>query len=322
MRDSTSPDTTQNPSIVVAFLNYNTADECLRAYAAIPEATQNIPVTTVIIDNGSTDDSLTRFKELSPPCEILPLPRNCGFAAAFNQLFDRYQAQWYLLLNSDIIVPPQSIRALYDAVKNEPRVGITAPAYVRENGSPQTSHTPFPSLGSELINRRLFQRMHAVNKAQDSPIDVDTVIGAAMFVPRSTIDTVGPLDERFFFFFEETDWCRRIHQHNLRVLHVPFVRFIHLQGKAANKAPIRARIQFHYSRLLYFQKHHGTTAARILRYGMTVRCGISAFLVSIATLLTAGRHTRTRMRAHLYAHLFMWYISGCSPHKGLQSHSQ
>lgn len=308
-----------SPEIILAFLNYNTADECLRALAAVPAATHDINTHTVVIDNGSTDDSIQRLKGFDASLDILALSENKGFAGAFNAFFTRYKAPWYMLLNSDIILPPDSVHAFYNAAKDIPDIGLAAPAFYREDGSAQTSYSPFPSLSGELINRSLFQKLNAPSVSTSEPAEVDSVIGATMLVPHSTLDSVGGMDERFFFFFEETDWCKRIWDHGLKVIHVPTVNVIHLQGKAANQTPFRARIEFHYSRMIYFQKHDGASAARVLRAGMTLRSFISATANGILTLLTLGLWKKPRSRFLFYIKLFFWYCIGCPTSWGLRS---
>ena len=306
------------PEITIAFLNYNTADELLQALASVPAALNGVAARLIVIDNGSSDDSLQRLKNAEPEPEIMALPTNTGFAAAFNRLFSYTVTPYYLLLNSDIILPPGSVREMLDTIAACPDAGIAGMALVREDGTAQTSYYPLPSLSSELINRSLWQRMHAVTITGNTPVAVESVIGAVMLVPRTTIDKAGTLDERFFFFLEETDWCKRITAAGLRVLHFPGIHVTHLQGRAANQVPVRARIEFHRSRLLYFEKHNGKLAKYTLLVGSFIRLLVNWLAYLLLTLFTFGMREKSRNKFMLYTGVLYWYLLGCPKKWGLR----
>ena len=304
--------------VTLAFLNYNTSDELLQALRSVPAAVEGVEVRIIVIDNGSTDDSLDRIRAAAPEAELISLPRNSGFSAAFNRVFSYAISPWYLLLNTDIILPPGSVGQMLKLAGQHPEAGIAGMALVREDGTAQTSYYPFPTLASELINRSLWRRLHAIPESATGVIEVESIIGAAMLVPRTTVETVGMLDERYFFYLEETDWCCRIHQAGKQVLHFPGIRLTHLQGRAANKAPIKARIEFHRSRLIYFQTHYGTVGRIILLAGSFVRVLINALAYSVLTALTLGLQRKTRLKCQLYLGVAAWYCSGCPEGWGLR----
>lgn len=306
------------PEITLAFLNYNTADELLQALASVPAAVADVDARVIVIDNGSSDNSLERIHACKPAPEIIAIPRNIGFAAAFNRLFSYVVTPYYLLLNSDIILPPGCVRAMLDAIAGFADAGIAGMALVREDGTAQMSYYPLPTLAGELTNRSLWQWMHRVTFTDELPGKVACIIGAVMLVPRKTIDTVGMLDERFFFFMEETDWCKRIAEAGLQVLHFPGIRVTHLQGCSANMVPIRARIEFHRSRLMYFEKHYGRIAEYVLLAGSFIRLLINWLAYLLLTLFCFGIHQKTRNKFMLYTGVLGWYLLGCPDSWGLR----
>jgi len=340
----------ENIEITLAFLNYNTADDLLKALASVEKAVAGVSARIVVIDNGSTDDSVARIKSFGKEIEIIALPNNAGFAAAFNRIFSYVITPYYLLLNSDIILKPGCVKKMLDEFKAFPNAGLAGVALERENGSLQSSYGVYPNLASELINRSLWQKLKRRTDISTSSIStssmtggretdistssistssistssmtgvafpVDCVVGAVMLVSRETVDKVGGMDERFFFFLEETDWCKRINESGLKVIHLPEIKVVHLQGKAANKAPVRARIEFHKSRLLFFEKHYGNFSAFILRIGTVFRLIINFVAQLFMTIFTIGFIKKTRLRTVLYAGLLVWYFSGCPSSKGL-----
>jgi len=303
--------------VVLAFLNYNTTPELLQALAAVPAALDGLPARVVVLDNASRDNPASLVRARFPSIIWMQNERNLGFAAAFNRLFAAHPADYYLLLNSDIILPPRSVRALLSQAQSIDRLGLAGVALVREDGSPQASFCSFPTLASELLNRSLWRRITLARMPSDTPFDVECVVGAVMLVPRLTIERTGGLDPRFFFFLEETDWCRRIRAAGLRVLHFPHIRVTHLQGRAANQTPLRARIEFHRSRLLYFRIHHGRAAAALLYLGTVLRLFCNTLAHALLAVLTLGCVKKARQKLIMYAGLLAWYLLGCPRSWGL-----
>lgn len=306
--------------LVLAFLNYNTTSELLQALSAVPAALDGLSARVVVIDNASRDNPAALVRQHFPNVEWIQNDANLGFAAAFNRLFALIDADWYLLLNSDIILPPGSVRAMLTTAEQCDNLGLAGMALVREDGSPQSSYGQFPTLASELLNRSLWRRLSQPGARSDAPFDVECVVGAVMLVPRRTIERTHGLDARYYFFMEETDWCRRIRAAGLRVMHFPHIRVTHLQGRSANQAPLRARVEFHRSRLLYFRIHHGTFAAAVLYAGTILRLLFNTLTHALLVLLTVGCVKKFRRKCSMYAGLLAWYLLGCPHSWGLAHH--
>ena len=339
------------PEITIAFLNYNTADDLIRALDSVPSAAGNVNYHITVIDNCSTDDSVEKLRKYNSDLDILVLEKNLGFAAGFNKIFSHIVTPYYFLLNSDIILSHGCVEKILINIKDFPQTGIAGVALIRENGSSQSSFGKFPSLASELINRSLWQKIYAKKITDHGPpqhtrdtrttdygpritdhdtshpdmsrklelYKVDCIIGAAMLVPRLTFEKVGGMDEDFFFFLEETDWCKRIKQAGLNVLHFPDVKVTHLQGKTVNTLPVKARIEFHRSRLHYFKKHHGIITAVILWIGCFIRLIINFTAMLFLTLLTLGKSKKFKNKMSLYGNVLLWYLCACSKEKGLKN---
>lgn len=306
-------------ALVLAFLNYNTTPELIKALNAVPAALDGLPARVIVIDNASRDNPATLVRQQFPDIEWIQNETNLGFAAAFNRLFSLLDADWYLLLNSDIILPPGSVRAMLATAEQCQNLGLAGMALVRDDGSSQASYGQFPTLASELLNRSLWRRICHVNP-NPTPFDVECIVGAVMLVPRRTIQLTRGLDPRYYFFMEETDWCRRIRAAGLRVMHFPHIRVTHLQGRSANQTPLRARVEFHRSRLLYFRIHHGILASALLYLGTLLRllCNFLAYFFLLN--LTLGFSKKVRQKFGVYAGLLAWYLLGCPRSWGLAPH--
>lgn len=306
--------------LVLAFLNYNTTPELLQALSAVPAALDGLPARIVVIDNASRDNPAALVRQQFPDIEWIQNASNLGFAAAFNRLFASIDADWYLLLNSDIILPPGSVRTMLATAEQCDNLGLAGVALVREDGSLQSSYGRFPTLASELLNRSLWRRLSQVAARSNAPFDVECVVGAVMLVPRHTIERTNGLDAHYYFFMEETDWCRRIRAAGLRVVHFPHIRVTHLQGRSANQAPLRARVEFHRSRLLYFRIHHGILTAAVLYAGTILRLLFNTLIHALLVLLTFGCIKKLRRKCVMYAGLLAWYLLACPRSWGLAPH--
>ncbi|MBR5624125.1 glycosyltransferase family 2 protein [bacterium] len=306
--------------ILLAFLNYNTSEELRGALESLKAAGRGVDHDLVLIDNASTAaGEKERLEKMKGEAELLALPENLGFAGAFNKVLARDGYDYFLLLNSDLLLPPDFLKDLLEEAGKIKAFGLGSVSFLREDGSPQFSYGPVPTLASELINRSLFQkRYRKSHPAGEDPLEVESLLGAAMLVNREAIKKAGPLDDRFFFFFEETEWCCRMRDNGFKVVHFPSVKATHLQGRSANKVPLKARIEFHRSRKLFFKLRYGTFALLVLNVGVFLRTFINLLAYSLLTILTLGLKEKIKSKTKLYAGLFSWYLRGCPDSEGLR----
>lgn len=306
-------------SVLLAFLNYNTSEELRGALSTLPEAAGDVPYDLVIIDNASTaPGEREKLEDLKGEGELLCLPENLGFAGAFNRILARRDHDYFLLLNSDLLLPPGLLGDLLGEAAKIPDLGLANVSFVREDGSPQFSYGPTPDLWSELTNRSLSQkRYRKAHPAKDEPMEVESLLGAMMLVTKKALEKAGPLDERFFFFFEETEWCCRMRDQGFKVCHLPMIKVCHLQGRSANKVPLRARVEFHRSRALFFKLRYGSLAKFILNAGVFTRTAVNLVFYCLFTLLTLFINEKIRNKTRLYAGIVGWYLRGCPASAGL-----
>jgi hypothetical protein len=138
-----------------------------------------------------------------------------------------------------------------------------------------------------------------------------------MLVRKSVWDMLGGLDERYFFFLEETDFCLQAHQRGLRVCHLPEVRVRHEQGQTARQVSADARIEYWRSRYTYFAKNHRPLTRLILAVGLGLRLFFDALAAGLCALATLGRNARWRERWCVCAALVGWHLHGCPAEQGL-----
>jgi N-acetylglucosaminyl-diphospho-decaprenol L-rhamnosyltransferase len=233
-----------------------------------------------VVDTGSADGSAAAAREWRPAegrgnglqVHVIENQRNVGFAAANNQAIRSSSGRYVLLLNSDTIASPESTERLVRFADQRPAVGVVGAMLLNPDGSFQGSFADFPSLRSEVLSAsglgpRLFGRWYPNYGPRQSQVArrVDYVQGACMLARRAAVDRVGLLDEDYFMYNEETDWCRRMHCAGWESWYVPEAQIVHYGGQSTRQVR-HAMVQALYrSKVRYFQKHYGRIPATILR---------------------------------------------------------
>lgn len=273
-------------TLSVVILNYKNVDLTGRCVQALLRAGQQaqLPLDIIVVDNSGpeTGEALVALLD-DPQVRVVVNERNLGFAAANNQGLLLSRGEFLLLLNNDAFVTAEVLRAGLAYLQTHPDVAIWAPQLVGEDGRPQVSVAPLPTLGQlageywffGLIWRKLRSRLqpNAVAEA-GSPRKVPSVVGAFFLMPRSVLGTVGLLDTDFFFTVEDVDYCYRVRQQGLGIVYDPSHQIIHIGGASQDHGRWSRDPYLHKHRLKYFEKHHRRVfpvAAMIIKTGLWVR---------------------------------------------------
>lgn len=254
-------------SIVV--VNWNTRDVLLNCLASVYAQTQGIDFELILVDNASSDGSAEMVREEFPQVILIANSENRGFAAANNQGMQIAQGRYVLLLNPDTIVLDQAIpKTIAFADRNMDIAVVGCQVWLNETEIQQTCFS-FPSLSSIFFKetglRRLFPKSRIFGKAdygwwdRKSQMDVDVVSGMYMLVRRDAIKQVGLMDEDYFVYAEEADWCSRFWKAGWRCVFIPGARIIHLDGggKSTAQTSTKMFVQHQKSLLLFFKKQQG-----------------------------------------------------------------
>jgi GT2 family glycosyltransferase len=209
----------------VIIVNWNTKELLLNCIESLYRTIKGLSFEIFVVDNGSKDGSVNSVRKAFPEIELIQNQRNLGFARANNEALRKRKGQYALLSNTDVILKDGAIETLAEFMDRNPNVGIAGGQLINGDGSKQNSFDNFPSLATEVLNKSLLRilfptRYPSKRVSYSSPIDVQSVIGACMIVRSQAIREVGLLDEDYFFFMEETDWCYRMKRRGWRVCHV------------------------------------------------------------------------------------------------------
>jgi len=303
-------------------LAWNGIDFTLPCLASIPAAAGKLRVETILVDNGSTDGSPDAVAKQFPDVKLVRNDMNCGFSIAVNQGVDLATGRHLLVLNNDTRIVPGCLEAVVDFMDKNPQAGIVTPQLIYEDGRLQNSIANYPSFTEIFVGKTILRvlfpkRFPSKMQTYDKPTEVETVVGAAMFIRKEVVEKIGGIDEGFFIFFEETDWCLRNFRAGWKCYLLPDAKIIHHQGQTVNRAHVKKRIEYTRSLFRYFRKNHPGQYPW-LRLLFPVKNVIEVVFSSLAVLLTLGLNGRAKRRAVEKWGCLFWQLQGCPADKGLK----
>jgi N-acetylglucosaminyl-diphospho-decaprenol L-rhamnosyltransferase len=260
------------PDVSIIIVSWNTRDLLLQCLQSLPAAVGDLQADVWVVDNASTDGSMAAVRQQFPTVQVIENKTNVGFAAANNQAIVRSSGRYALLLNSDTIAFPNSIERLVRFADRHPRAGVVGPLLVNPDGSFQGSFTDFPSLLNETLNvtgigRRLYGRWYPNygSRFAQHPRRVDVIQGACMLARREAFAQVGLMDEAYFMYSEETDWCYRMARSGWELWFTPDATIRHY-GAQSTRQMRQAMVKALYrSKIRFFRKHYGLLPALVLQ---------------------------------------------------------
>ncbi|HXG75773.1 MAG TPA: glycosyltransferase family 2 protein, partial [Gaiellaceae bacterium] len=249
-------------AVVVTYDGLPWVERCLASLAGTP---------TVVVDNGSRDGTVAFVRERFPEVRVVE-SENRGLAAGWNLGVRETESRYVLLLNPDAWLLGDALARLVAFADSRPRAAVVGPRLLNPDGTLQRSVRGFPTpwrIATEyFFLRKLAPRSSLLNAfyaggfGHDEVREVDWVMGACLLVRRAAIEAVGPADEDFFLFSEETDWCYRFRQAGYEVVFFPGAECVHVGGAAHGGRLYRENLRGH---LLFLWKHRGPRAAERAR---------------------------------------------------------
>ncbi len=304
-------------------VNWNTRDILIDCLNSIYKTVTDIDQEIYVVDNNSTDGSQEAVKNGFPDVKLIENSTNTGFAHANNQALSVMQGRFAVLLNSDAVLQEDAIENLLNFMNNTPGAGIAGVQLLNEDGSRQNSIDNFPSLETEILNKSILRfffpdKYPGKGRIYHNPIEVDSVIGACMMVRKEAIDEAGFLDEDYFIFLEETDWCFRMYKKGWKVYHVPDSRVFHLSGHSKKKTPGESQIEYYKSLYKFFRKNKDPVSCLTLRILKPCKLLINLFLNILGNLITLFQSEKLRSRLLKYHKLLIWHLLLCPDSMGIQ----
>jgi N-acetylglucosaminyl-diphospho-decaprenol L-rhamnosyltransferase len=283
-------------SVVIANWNARHLLEC--CLRSILTAGEGFLREVIVVDNGSTDDSVAMARERFPQVRLVENAQNDGFARANNRGVRLARGDHVLLLNTDAFLAPGALRAMIELAECKPNAGLVGAQLRNPDGTFQASHTPFPTLWREfLILSGLGRALHGPwypshGPDEGGPRVVDYVEGACMLVRRSAYLHVGGFDEGYFMYAEDVDLCRALRDAGWEVWYQPAAVATHLGGGSSLQRKPEREGDLYRSRVRYFRKHHGDAAADALKALILILTAVKSLPHGALRRVSGGRRGR------------------------------
>jgi hypothetical protein len=239
------------------------------------ESSDGLDFEIIVIDNASSDGSAEMTAEKYPGVKLVRNRMNVGFAAACNLAFKHSNGRYFLLLNSDTIVQGNALGTLLQFMEEHPEAGAAGCRLLNKDGTLQRSCSRFPGIMTELFDALYLSKLFPKSKLLaaysmsfwdfDEVREVDFAGGSCLMVRREAIGEVGLLDEGYFMYTEEADWCYRMKRRGWKVYYVPGASVIHLGGSSARRYGSQILIHLYSSRNRFVSKHRGKGFALVHR---------------------------------------------------------
>jgi hypothetical protein len=274
------------PDLSVIIVSYNVKAQLQRCLCCLQPNPEFLEI--VVVDNNSGDGSQQMLKENFPQIKTIFNGNNLGFSRAANQGIEIASANYILLLNPDTQVDLASLKAMVELLEKNQSVGILGPRIVDSSGKRQYSARNLPSLATSFaahdsfLNRILpgnpWSEKYLGKKLNvDQASEVDWVSGSCMLIRRKVFDSIGLLDDRFYMFVEDVDFCRRAKTAGWKVVYLPSAKIVHQAGQSVRQRKIKMLAEHHKSMYYYFRKYYGSAkfTRPVVFLGVWLRLGTS-----------------------------------------------
>ena len=253
------------PRVSALIVSYNTRALLLESIGSVVDEPG---VETIVVDNASTDGSPEAVAERFPAVHLVRLDTNLGFAAGVNRAAARARGRTLLVLNPDARLLPGALDLLLEVLDTHPRAALVGPSLKYPSGAPQAAAFAFPGIVQVAldlfpVNRLMDSRLNGRVTAR-APRPIGHPLGACMLIRAAAWMDVGPLDEGYFMYLEEVDWCRRAARRNWQVWYQPHAEVIHHGGSATRQRPDAMFAQLWRSRLRYYQRYASPAYNRLI----------------------------------------------------------
>ena len=272
-----------SPDLSIVIVHHNTPDELQLCLEALARAHEEVSFQVIMVDQRSPSGLLATLRDRYPWLDVLDDHSDRGYAASNNLGLRRARGRYLLLLNPDVVASASALRALVAWMDGHPRAGYAGPRIVLPDGSldlacRRSFPTPLVSLLRLSGLSRLFPaspffgRYNLTHLPEDQTAPVEAVVGACMLIRREAAAQVGLLDETYFMYGEDLDWCYRLHAVGWQGRYVPEATVLHYKRSSSRRRPLRTTYEFYRAMLIFYRRHYAAHSP--LPVTLLVLCGI------------------------------------------------
>ncbi|GAA3706835.1 glycosyltransferase family 2 protein [Microlunatus aurantiacus] len=305
------------PDVSIVIVNWNTRQYLLDCIASLLENTERASIEIIVVDNASSDGSQDALLEVYPKVRLIQNTENLGFAKANNIGFAAARGAAYCLVNTDVIALDGVIDRLWDYLVTHPGVGMVGPRTIDRDLKTRRNCRRFPTIGNACGDYLWLRRLPLL-RLEGRALGIETyadthhaevLSGCFMMVRREAVEEVGLLDEGFFFYGEDTDWCKRFSDKGWDRIYHPAAKAIHFGGGSSAAYPVRYYLTMEKADLRYWKKHH---PPRHVALYMVIK--LIHHVVSVAGwgALWLGRQPGASLKVRGHAINTIWLMTGRS----------
>ncbi|MGZ4977052.1 MAG: glycosyltransferase family 2 protein [Methylobacter sp.] len=260
-------------SISVIIVSWNARDYLRDCLSSIRQTGASCVQEVIVVDNDSKDGSPEMVEKEFPDVILIRAGENLGFARANNLAMKHAKGSMYALVNSDVIVHPGCLDTLAAFLNQHDNVGLVGPRVIGGDGNLQLTCRRIPNIWNtvcrvlaldRILQRwQIFSGFEMPQRNHDQRTEAEVLSGCFCVARKKAVDEVGGMDEQFFFYVEDVDWCKRFRDSGWKLMFVPEATATHFGGASTSNAPLRFSIEIHRANLKYWQKHHGTVGQSI-----------------------------------------------------------
>lgn len=305
--------------VSIIIVNWNTKEHLRNCIESINQAISGINAEVVVVDNASEDGSAEMVQLEFPYVKLIKNRDNLGFAKANNMGIASSIGSYLCLINSDVIVDINCIKQLIQYLMENRNVGMVGPMIRNPDGTVQRSCYGYPTLWNMFSramaldrlfpNSALFGSRMMTYLGYDSTQSVEVLSGCFSCVRREALDSVGGLDETFFMYAEDIDWCKRFRDAGWDVVFYPGAEAIHFGGASSANAPIQFYVEMHKADLQYWEKHHGNLKKYLYMINLYLYHLIRVAANVILYVLNISKKKETLFKIKRSAECMKWLIT-------------
>ncbi len=305
--------------ISVIIVSWNAREHLRHCLESLRQTGGTLVREVVVVDNASADGSPELVASQFPEVHLVRSKENLGFARANNLGLKHATGSLLALVNSDVILDPDCLQRLAACLEDHPDVGLVGPKVRGADGRLQVTCRHLPNIWNTTCRfpalDRIWSRWPRFSKFQtwywnlERRTTVEVLGGCFWLARRKAVDEVGMLDERFFFYSEDVDWCKRFSDAGWKLMFVPEATATHFGGGSSSNAPIRYSIEQLRSNILYWTKHHGALGRSVCRLIAIQQHGLR-FLARGILQATGFGSTECRHKLHEHRACLLWLLTG------------
>lgn len=276
--------------LTIIIVNYNVKELLDQAIVSIKKACKHIDHELIVVDNASSDGSVELVQKKFPEVKLIINKENKGFASANNQAIKQAAGEFILLINPDTIVQEDTFTVILNFFETHPECGMLGCKILNPDGSlqlpcrrsfptPWIAFTKIIGFSKLFPKSRLFGKYNLTYLNPDQTYEVEAISGSFMFFRRKVVEDVGYLDESFFMYGEDLDWCFRIREAGWKIYYLPETKIIHFKGESSKKSEVDLTIQFYRAMKLFVEKHYHNRYLHVpqwlLMLGITLRASLT-----------------------------------------------